>query len=278
VGESPLWYPRSRRLWWIDIYGPTVQAYDPLTGVHSRFAAPFKTIGNIVLRRSGGFVAATNCGLVPFDPEMGWGEVLCNPEPDVAGNRMNDGKCDRQGRLWVGTMSDPVLARGGTLYRIDPDCTTTPFERELIIPNSIAFSPDAKTMYFGDSRQFTIWAFDLDLAEGLISNRRVFRDLRGHPGRPDGSTVDEQGYLWNSEIGGGRVVRYTPGGEIDRIVPLPVSHPTCCAFGGPDLDTLYITSATQMLDDEARRAQPHAGGLFAVPVGIKGLQEPSFAG
>jgi sugar lactone lactonase YvrE len=147
---------------------------------------------------------------------------------------------------------------------------------DILISNSIAFSPDGRRMYFADTPLKKIFVFDYDLEKGAVSNRRLFAEVGPEGGYPDGSAVDAEGYLWNAEWGGARVVRYSPDGRIDRVIPLPCSQITCCAFGGDDLATLYITSARDGLDEAARAAQPHAGALFCVSPGVAGLADTPF--
>ena len=146
------------------------------------------------------------------------------------------------------------------------------------IPNSTVFSPDDKLMYFADSPAKKIWVFDFDLEEGRVSNRREFVDCTADAGVPDGSAIDQDGCLWNANYGGSRIVRYTPTGKVDRVIPLPVTQPTCCTFGGPGLDTLYITTASQKLTPEQLALQPLAGGLFSVRTHTRGLPVPCFGG
>jgi sugar lactone lactonase YvrE len=166
----------------------------------------------------------------------------------------------------------------GAFYRIDPDHSVHRMFDGFILPNSVAISPDDSTFFFADTLSFTIWAFDFDIDEGTLSNRRVFADTKSHPGRPDGSTVDTDGFLWNAEMAGGRIVRYAPNGQIDRTIILPVSRPTSCAFGGINLETLFITSSSHGLTEEQRAREPLAGSLFAVHVGTRGVPEPDYAG
>jgi sugar lactone lactonase YvrE len=167
---------------------------------------------------------------------------------------------------------DPV----GSLYRFDAGFECTKLRNAIIIPNSLAFSPDGRTMYFADTNRNTIWAYDYDPASGAATRERVFVDAG--KGRPDGSCVDADGCLWNADYGAARVVRYTPAGKVDRTFELPVTNVTCCCFGGKDLDTLYITTATQRLSPEELARQPLAGSLFALRPGVRGLAESRFAG
>jgi sugar lactone lactonase YvrE len=174
-------------------------------------------------------------------------------------------------------MDDRLTSPTGALYRLDPDLSCRRMESGIGISNSLAWSPDDRIFYFADTLRRTIFAYDFDAETGAISNRRVFTDCIDQPGAPDGSTIDAEGYLWNAQWDGWRLVRYAPDGRIDRVVGLPVQKPTSCMFGGPDLATLYVTSAVWDLTGEALAKQPNAGGVFALDVGVRGLPESRFA-
>ncbi|HEX4327008.1 MAG TPA: SMP-30/gluconolactonase/LRE family protein [Burkholderiales bacterium] len=277
LGEVPLWCADSRRLWWVDVKAPALQSYDPDSGAHAQYPLPGRAAGSWGFRKQGGMVLALQDGLYSYAPQTGACELLAGIESHETAHRLNDGRCDRKGRFWVGSMheSDRSEPRGA-LYKVGTDLSVTSMFGPVMVPNSIAFSPDDRLMYFADTPTRKIWVFDFDLEEGRLSNRRVFFDLVNSPGTPDGSTVDADGCLWNAEYRGARVVRYTPQGKIDRVIELPVSQPTSCIFGGDDFGTLYITSAAQKLDPAERARQPEAGGLFAVRVGVQGMREPAF--
>lgn len=278
LGESPVWCTEQKKLFWVDGRAPAILSYDPDTGATERWAAP-ALIGCIGLRRGGGLVAAMQTGFHVFDFATGAFTSLADPESDLPENRFNDGRCDRAGRFWSGTMNDLRREPAGALYRLDPDTTVTRIRDDMVVPNSICWSLDDRTMYLADTYRHHILAYDFDIGSGTIHNPRMFVDATsGHRGRPDGSTVDSEGFVWNAEYAGGCIIRYTPDGRIDRIIDMPVSLPTSLAFGGPDLETLFITSATQRLSEVELAAQPLAGGLFAVDVGIRGVPEPVFAG
>ena len=275
LGECPLWDERENMLWWVDSRWPAAKRLDPSSGAVMMVVLR-EVVGSIALREAGGMLAATKSGLHLLDPSSGTLEARTNPEAHLPDNRFNDGRCDRQGRFWAGTMSDVKRDPVGSLYRIDADFACTRLRNAIIIPNSLAFSPDNRTMYFADTNRHTIWAYDYDPATGAATRERVFADTGS--GRPDGSCVDAEGCLWNAEYGGGRLVRYTPAGKVDRAIDMPVSNPTCCAFGGEDLGTLYVTTATQRLTPEDLARQPLAGSLLALRPGVKGVAEGRFAG
>ena len=231
-------------------------------------------IGAVVLSAAGGVLVALATGVARFDPTTASLRALVAPEPAAAGNRMNDSKTDRAGRLWSSTMRDFGAAASGALYRIDPPANATRVLDGLIVPNALAWSPDDRTLYFADTRDGRLRAYEFDAASGSLGAMRVLLPAGAVPGNPDGATVDADGGVWNARFGGSRVVRITPGGIVDRVIELPVSQPTSCALGDADLRTLYITTAHQRLDADALRAQPDAGALFAVRVDTPGLPEP----
>jgi len=274
LGESPIWCDREKVLWWVDSRGPTLKRWDPATGTVRELQLP-AVVGSVAFREKGGMLAALQSGIHFLDTQSGALQVAAQPEAHIPENRFNDGRCDRAGRFWAGTMSDVKREPTGSLYRLSADLSCTHMRSDIIVPNSIAWSPDNRTMYFGDTPRLRIWAFDYDLSTGGISNERVFAETEG---RPDGSCIDADGCLWNAEYGNWRIVRYTPEGKIDRVIAMPVANSTCCCFGGTQLDTLYITTATQRFTPEDFVKQPLAGSVFAVRPGVVGLQEARFAG
>jgi sugar lactone lactonase YvrE len=277
LGEVPVWDIVEQALYWVDIEGALLQRFHPGSGEVRKWRMP-ERICAFAVRERGGLVVALASGFAFFDPESGAVERLAAPEAHLPGNRMNDGKCDRRGRFWAGTMDDSLARSTAALYRLDPDLSCRQMETGVGISNSLAWSPDNRTFYFADSLIKTIFAYDFDLDSGAIRGRRVFADCSGQLGSPDGSTVDVEGYLWNAQWGAWKLVRYAPNGRVDREVQLPVQMLTSCAFGGPDLSTLYVTSAVWDLDIGSLKSQPEAGGLFALDVGVRGLPEPRFAG
>ena len=275
LGESPLWDPITERLFWVDINRRLIHRIDPGTGETTDWSCRTEP-GCLGRANNGRLVAGLRDGFYFFSPSTGVFEPITDPEPAKPENRLNDGKVDRAGRFWAGTMRDPNPdAPDGALYKLE-EKTATRMLDGIRIPNALCWSPDNQTLYFSDTRARLIWAFDFDLATGTLTDRRVFVDLQDQTGRPDGATVDTEGYLWSAEYGGSRVVRYTSNGAVDSIISLPVSNVTCPAFGGPDYKTLFISTASQRLSQEELKAQPLAGGLFACEVEVPGLPEPVF--
>ena len=277
LGESPIWSPDEAALYWVDINNPAVHRLDPATGERKRWFVETET-GSIGLAGPGRLVAGLRTGLHYLDLETGRIEKICDPEGEgrFNQNRMNDGKVDRAGRFWVGTMNDPGHRPQGTLWRIDAGGNAEPAMREIRIPNALCWSPDSSVMYFTDSYSHEIWAFDFDLDAGAFENKRVFASIPEDEGVPDGATVDEDGFVWCAHMFGGKVSRFAPDGSVERTIQLPVPQVTSCAFGGPELDTLYITTASLRMDRAALAEQPLAGALFAADPGVRGLPEPVF--
>ena len=279
LGEGVVWSPAHGQVQWVDIIGRKFWTFQPSTGAVRAVELPerlacFAPLGQ--LRIVAGFAS----GLAYFDLETGAREPIAAIEADRPTTRLNDGKLDRQGRLVFGTMDEAKTGAEpiGQVWSLAAGSPPQVLFSGVRISNSIAFSPDGRRMYFADTPLRTIFCFDYDGERGAVANRRVFAQTAEGGGYPDGSTVDSEGCLWNAEWDGGRVVRYTPDGRIDRVVALPCSRATCCAFGGADLATLFVTSAAGGLDDKRRAAEPHAGALFAVNVGVRGLADAPFGG
>lgn len=272
LGEGPVWSPLDGRLYWFDIKGQRLAWYEPKTDERGAFDLPFRASA-AAPRRQGGLLMATDKGLVICDPDKATLEIVRAYE-FPPGFRTNDGKIDLEGNFWWSTMDDNHGVQTGAVYRTRSDFETERMLTGIHIPNTLCVSPDGKTLYLADSKLQTIFAHEM----ANLSNLRNFAHTAGAPASPDGSAVDAQGYLWNAQWGGWRVVRYAPDGQIDTIIPMPVQQPTSCAFGGDDLTTLYVTSAWDELPTGARASQPLAGGLFAVETGVKGLALPLFEG
>jgi sugar lactone lactonase YvrE len=274
LGEGPIWDVAVGGLWWVDIVGRGLRRFSPATGDVDIWDLP-EPAGSVAPTESGSLLLAVPSGFAWFDPVTNEFRHIVDPEPDRPGNRFNEGKCDRQGRFWAGSMDASEQERTGALYRLGSDGTPHRVFDGLGIPNTLAWAADSRTMYFAETLDRTIYVFDYDPTTGTPSNRRVFVTIPG-PGYPDGSTIDEGGYLWNAEWDGWRVVRYAPDGTVDRVVEMPVQRPTSCMFGGDDLSTLFVTSASRDLDQDQMAQQPDAGGLFAIETDTRGIPETRF--
>ncbi len=280
LGEATLWDPDTRVLWWVDIWKKEIHRYDPATGKDEIFDVP-EYLGCIGLRRKGGLVITMASGFYFFDPAMGKLEPIADPEADQPKTRFNDGKPDRQGRFWSGTMFEvpgqPVEFLGA-LYRLDPDLSVHRMIEGVGCANGLAWSPDSKTMYFSDSYSGRIDIYDFDPATGDIENRRTFVDMAALDEIADGATVDAEGCYWVTIPFKSKVRRYDPDGKLMLTIEMPTDLPTCCEFGGKDLDILYVTTAVLKRPAEHFFGQKNPGGLFAVDVGVKGLTLPAFTG
>lgn len=274
LGESPLWDADAQALVWVDIRRPAIRRLHPASGRLETWPMP-EMVGAIALVDDGRLLVALGCEIVLFDPASGERELLATV-PRIDGHRFNDGRCDRQGRFWVGTMHNVTRAPVGTLYRLQGRGAPVAVREGLCIPNSLAWSPDGLTMFLADSLTHRIDACDYDTTTGTPGDWRPYAATTP-PGFPDGATVDAEGYLWSARFKSSEVVRHAPDGRVDRVIPMPVDKPTAVAFGGPDLDVLYITTASQHMTPEELAAQPLAGALLAIDPGVRGLPEPRYA-
>lgn len=275
LGEGPVWAEREAALYWTDIKGRKIFRLNA-NGSVDQWDTPFR-VGSLIPRTAGGFVAGTDRGLAEVDLDTGRFEIVEHPEQHLPDNRFNDAKVDRHGRLWAGTMDDTEQHARGTLYRVDAGLAMTSIDEGYRVTNGPAFSPAGDVMYHNDSALQVTYAFDIDLA-GNASNRREFARYGQGDGYPDGMTVDADGCLWVAFWDGWCVRRLSPDGERLTQIDVPVARPTSCAFGGPRLDQLFITSASIGLDEAALAGQPQAGGLFVASPGVRGLAELPFAG
>ena len=276
LGETPLWCERERKLWWLDIERPRLQAFEPSRGTYDVVAFDHTTyLGSLALGDDGSQLLALDLELHRRQLPSGALSSFARVEHGLD-NRLNDGRVDARGRFWVGTMDNQLQRPNGALYRVDPDRSVHRMLDGVIVSNGIAFSPDGRTMLFTDTRRHCTWRFDFDLDDGTLSNRRVFADYGASGERPDGACVDADGCFWTAFFAGQRVVRYRPDGTIDLVMPMPVTNPTCVCFGGNDLRTLYVTSAAKFLSPQQRAAEPLAGSLFAIDGLGQGLPEHRF--
>lgn len=266
MGEGPVWDADAAVLHWVDIPTGTVHSLDPSGAVSTqRLPVP---VGAVALRSDGGLVAAVAGGFAVLDDGV-LTELAELPGLD-AGMRMNDGKCDPAGRFWASTMALDARAHAGSLYRLGPDLRAEPVLDGLTIPNGIDWSPDGRLMYFIDTPTYRVDVFDFDVATGAVGPRSTLVAVPEEHGWPDGMTVDDEGFVWVAFWGGRAVRRYDPDGALVATIELPVSQVTSCAFGGDELDDLYITSAAGGLDAAGRAAEAHAGALFRCRPGVRG--------
>ncbi len=277
LGESPIWSVAEQALFWVDVRNPMIHRLDPATAEHRKWRLQTE-VGSIGFAGDHRLIAGTRMGFAYVDLADGSFDDVADPEGEGRLNRlrMNDGKVDRRGRFWCGSMEDPGRSEVGTLYRFGADHSVTRIAGSFRIPNAICWSPDDRVMYFADSPGRVIWAYDFDAEAGEVANRRVFVEVGPGEGLPDGATVDEEGFLWVALMRGGKVRRYDPDGGMEREISFPVAMTTCPAFGGPDLSTLYVTTASSLYEPADFEREPDAGSLFAVETDCKGIAEPEF--
>ena len=281
TGESPVWSTAQQALYWVDIPAKRLHRWCPADGKSQSWQTS-QMLACIAQAGNGSWVAAMENGLFAITPHADGSldsRLLASVTHALPEMRFNDGRCDRQGRFWAGTMLMNMAAGApvGAMYRYSAG-QVEPLKAQLdgfIVPNGLAFSPDGKTMYLSDSHPDVqkIWAFDYDTDTGTPHDRRLFVDMTEHPGRPDGAAVDADGCYWICGNDAGLIHRFTPDGKLDRSLSVPVKKPAMCAFGGADMDTLFVTSIRPAGDISD---QPLAGGVFALRPGVKGLPEPMF--
>lgn len=279
LAEGVTWDHRTGEALWTDIHGRRLY----------RYRVEGRSLDAIALERrltAFGLTCDPNWLIAAFDSGFAWVKINTGADrwidatETVPGRRMNDGRIGPDGRFWCGSMVEDAAQAGEAsagLYRLERDAVVTRVLDGVSISNGLAWSPDGGTMYFADSSARTIWAFDYDGVRGVLTNRRVFATTPDSV-FPDGSCVDAAGGLWNAQWGGGRVARYRPGGELDYVLELPVSQPSCVAFGGVDLDLLFVTTAREQMSDAALAEEPLAGDVLVYRIGHRGLQAPVFAG
>jgi sugar lactone lactonase YvrE len=273
-----MWSVREQALYWTDNLGGRIHRLEPESGSAESFMLG-QNVMAIGLRESGGLLLALAKQLAFYEPG-GELEPLLDVEQDLPRNRFNDGKADRRGRYWAGTMNDVDWDEpSGSLYRLDPGLELSRLRGEVVCANGLGWSPDDRTFYFCESFRYAILAYDFDADAGALSARRVFATVdRTAGGFPDGLTVDGEGGVWSVHNGAGRVVRYAPDGRVTHEVEVPVPQATSCIFGGRDLDVLYITTSRQNMSSEQLARYPLSGSVFAVRPGPSGVAQPLFAG
>lgn len=285
VGESPVWCAEEESIYWVDVIGCAIRKVSIKSGeIVSWPTEGFPTAITLRQDEPGALVSFAD-GLFFFDFATGHRTAFASPEADVEGNRLNEGKADPSGRFWVGSMQTNLNpdgsmremdAHNGALYSVTPGGAVERHSAfEFGISNTMAWDLERGRYYFGDTLEHTIYAYDYD--DGRISNKRVFAHTPEY-GFPDGSCIDAEGFLWNCRYAGGCLIRYSPDGAIDRIVRLPASNITACAFGGPGLETLYITTALNGLSESEKAANTAQGSLLAFDPGVRGAPEFRFGG
>lgn len=277
LGEGPVWDAARKRLLFVDIMRGHVHEFDPASG-SDRVVAAAQPVGAVAPTERGDWIVAARDGFYRLDPVTAALTLVAPIEADDPTTRMNDGYVDARGRFWAGTMSTTSAGARGSLYRLDPDGEVTRVLSGVTISNGIDWSPDGQVMYYADTGIGRVDAFDFDESTGAIRGRRPFLAVTGADGSPDGLIVDAEGSVWIAFWNGSAVRRYRADGTLDVTVDLPVSRVTKCAFGGPELADLYITTASIGLDAAGRAAEPAAGGLFHVRPGVQGRPATRFAG
>lgn len=290
LGEGPVWDVEEGRLYWVDGTGrrvgkPAFWRFDPRTGRTDHWPLD-RDVGAFALRQAGGLVLALDDGFYLYDLDRGRLELIQLVDAEQPRTRLNDGKCDRRGRFFAGGMDDKEELKICALWRLDPDLRVTRVDDGIICSNGPCWSPDDRTFYFADTFQGEMWAYDYDIATGALSNKRLFASFAKDAGVADGSTVDEEGFVWNAQLISGDLVRYAPDGSVERRIGMPVRNITSVMFGGDRLDELYVTSMARVKhpaahDRFAKQIKPQflAGSLFCVTgLGIRGVPEPRFAG
>ncbi|HEX4111019.1 MAG TPA: SMP-30/gluconolactonase/LRE family protein [Stellaceae bacterium] len=277
IGESAVWDDRFHLLYWLDIAGRKLHRFDPSTGHDAVWDMPAEA-GAVALRAAGGVVLAMLHAFHTFDFMDPTPRLVAKIDGEPATNRLNDGRADPAGRFWSGTVNQAKREPTGAMYCLGVDGKVEKKFGGIDISNSLCWSPDGKTMYHADSFTWKIQAWDFDADTGAVANPRTFIDIPRDEGFSDGATVDAEGCLWAAHWGHGRVKRYDPAGTLMHTIQLPVTNITCPCFGGPNLTTLYVTSATFRLSDKQRAQQPQAGGLFAIETEFTGLPENRYAG
>ena len=278
LGEGACWFPLEQRLYWVDILRCEVHRFDPATGLDEFRETP-SHVSMVQPTTRGDLVLATRDGIARMNFTSGAFQPLCDPEADLAGNRFNDGKVDPRGRLFAGSIAYDGSDKQANLWRIDPDLSFTKVIDCVGNSNGLGWSPDQRTFYWTDTKTGCVFAFDYEADSGDISSRRVAVEVDRTLGRPDGLTVDAEGFLWTALWGGYGVVRWNPAnGQLVAKITCPVPCVTCPSFGGPDLDVLYFTTAQKGRSEMEPATEPEAGNVFAASPGVKGLPGFRFAG
>ena len=272
-GEGPYWDVGQQVLYWVDIDGCKAHRYRFQNGSVDTWKLAEKTGWLLPCAGRSELLAGCKSGVYFIDLETGTRKAVIDPEPNQRNNRLNDATIDADGRIWAGTMNDAEKVPTGWLYRIDPDLNCSRWDGPYVVTNGPAFSPDDRILYHVDTHGRTVYAFDKHM-DGTIDRRRIFTVVGEDEGKPDGLTVDADGFVWLAHWGGSRITRFAPDGTIDGVLEIPAPQVTNCTFGGPDMDVLFITTAARNIDLDV---YPRAGGLFCVKTAVKGLPSPAFS-
>jgi sugar lactone lactonase YvrE len=280
VGECPLWDPAEASLYWVDIDGFAVHRLHPDSGEHRSWKMDSEPAA-LALRAGGGLVLALRSGFAHLDTASGALTPIAPAPYDTATARFNDGRVDPAGRFWVGTLYEPRDQQAAQMFCLERGAVRLAWSGGMTNSNGLAFSPDQKWMYHSDTTSHRIERYDFDAATGEVSHPQRFQQFstdraKNYGGRPDGAAVDSEGAYWCAMFEGGRLLRFAPDGELLREVKLPLRCPTMVAFGGEDLRTLYITSASHKRSDEERARYPLTGCVLSLRVDVAGLPEPLY--
>ncbi len=276
LGEGPLWHAGRARLYWVDIRSRRIEWLEPQSGAAGRHETPVRASA-LAVRAAGGLLLAGDRCIGVLDLETGAFEQRLSFEAGKPNNRSNDGAMGADGRFWFGTMDDAAAPRQGALYALSSDWRLQCLREGLSIPNGIAIAANGRTLYLADSLDQTISTHAIG-ADGALGPPARFFSAHGKAATPDGAALDAEGFLWSAQWDGACLLRLAPDGAVAAKVDMPVSRPTACAFGGPDLNTLYITSAREGLSPAELARQPLAGSVFKLAAPAPGLPRPAFAG
>lgn len=276
LGEGPLWSVKEQALYWVDILNHQLHRYTAEEQRSWQFDQEISAVSERA--NADGLIITQRHGFASFNPENEELTPLVQVEPDIPGNRFNDGTCDREGRFWAGTMDFDGKQATGSLYRLSPGLACSRIDTGYVVSNGPAWSSDYRTMYHNDSVNGRVFAFDFDPESGTVGNKRLFLQFTEEEGSPDGMCTDAEGGLWIAHWGASRVTRHDAQGNVLRTISLPCSQVTSCTFGGPDFITLYITTAATGLSERQLEREPQAGGLFALDIEIAGVPANLFRG
>lgn len=279
LGESPFWHPDEQALYWVDIPGQAVHRLHVESGIHRVWPMPTEP-GCIARCAEGGVIVALRSGLALLDTQSGELTPIADVPYNTSVMRFNDGRCDAAGRLWVGTLYEPRDQPAAPLYSVEHG-KISDSGRRATVSNGVAFSSDNRTLYHSDTTTHRIFACDFDLATGKVGKARLFQEFstdktHNYGGRPDGAAVDSEGAYWCAMFEGGRILRFSPSGELLREIRVPARCPTMIAFGGPDLRTLYITTARNNRPEAELIKYPLSGCVLSLRVDVAGREEYAY--